>query len=573
MGIYGFFPWFKKNFNENIKNINKNKSVADLNIEIDNFIIDLNGIFHPIAQEVYKYGNSKVGKRLLSLKPNPVKTNKKQEMFQKVCDEIDKLFKIVNPKKRFILCVDGTAPQAKQLQQRKRRFKSSLEDNSKKDFDSNCLTPGTKFMDHMTKYIDWYIKKQMNQDSNWGKVEIIFSNEKVPGEGEQKGINFIRYLDKPLESYCIHGLDADLIMLSIATKLDNIFILREDQYNPNNEYFFLDIGKSKNDLIEKIYCCKENDVYNYDNLINDFILICFLIGNDFLPQIPCLEVWNNGIDTIIELYKNVCSKYGYLSNVNETGDVVIVKDSLRHFFGELSKLEKELLEDKINSKTPYFPDSLVEIASYIDKSRYVVDIDLYNNLYYVNKFDEDIKIKDVCDSYIEGIQWVISYYTKGVPNWKWYYPYHYAPFASNIYEHIENYVQPDHVITEPNTPYNQLMCVLPSKSADLIPEPLASLLRNETSPIKHYYPEEFKIDISGKRKEYEGIAILPFIDTEFMKKVYDENVIKVSDSEISRNIIGRSFSYTFSTKNRERDIDSYYGKLLKSKVNVNIIDF
>ena len=417
----------------------------------------------------------------------------------------------------------------------------------------------------------------MNEDSNWKKVEVVFSNEKVPGEGEQKGINYIRSLNKKDESYCIHGLDADLIMLSFATKLENMFILRNDQYNRNNDFFLLDIGKSKNELVEKIYFNKpstEREDKFEETLINDFILICFLIGNDFLPNIPCLDVWNNGIDIIIQIYKNVCSDNGNLTFIDDNGNVIINKNSMKAFFKELANLEQEILQDKLNSGIPYFKDELIEQSSTRDEKGVIsIDFQLYKSMYYNYKFDKGTRIKDVAHSYIEGIQWVISYYTKGVPNWKWYYPYHYAPFSSSIYEHIDTYEQPNYEKTEPNSPYIQLLCVLPSKSAELIPFPLCELLTNEDSVLKHYYPREFKIDISGKRREYEGVAILPFIDTDFMNLVYNEHINKINDNEKSRNTIGRSFSYTYSSKNNEIDIDSFYGKISNSKVRHRFIDF
>ena len=36
-----------------------------------------------------------------------------------------------------------------------------------------------------------------------------------------------------------------------------------------------------------------------NNIINDFIFICYLMGNDFLPHLPSLDIYENAIDTLI----------------------------------------------------------------------------------------------------------------------------------------------------------------------------------------------------------------------------------------------------------------------------------
>ena len=38
----------------------------------------------------------------------------------------------------------------------------------------------------LSKYIDWYIRKRISEDQYWQSIEVVFSNEKSPGEGEHK---------------------------------------------------------------------------------------------------------------------------------------------------------------------------------------------------------------------------------------------------------------------------------------------------------------------------------------------------------------------------------------------------
>ena len=53
---------------------------------------------------------------------------------------------------------------------------------------------------------------------------------------------------------------------------------------------------------------------------------------------------------------------------------------------------------------------------------YNIDIDKYRELYQLKHFEGE-DIKKICHSYLGGLQWILSYYTKEVPSWKWYFPY------------------------------------------------------------------------------------------------------------------------------------------------------
>jgi len=574
MGIKHFFGWFKKNFGKNMKKLKHGQNFKTINVSVDNLMIDLNGLFHSSTQKIYQYGAHKPLSRLLNKTISNTGGLKEQiKVFEDICKNIENILTIVSPYKRLILCVDGPAPLSKQNQQRQRRFRavSEKDDEEFTKFDSNCITPGTKFMDSLTKYIDWYVKKNISENPKWSHLEVIFSNEKSPGEGEHKIINYIRFYGNPLDTYCIHGMDADLIMLALGTHLQNFWIMREDTYN-QNEFFVINIGTTRTDLAFLMNWKNEENtqIFNSESAINDFIFICFMVGNDFLPHIPSLEIIEGGIDQMLNVYRNVGKKYGHLTHtVNDC--VIFKKLSLEVFLGTIAKYDKGILEDKLLHKDQFFPDIILEKNAKLDKGKYNVDIISYRNDYYTHCFSKDVKIKDLCHEYFIGLQWVLSYYTRGVPDWKWCFNHHYAPFASELADHIIDFVFPQKIKTDPTTPFQQLLAVLPPKSAGLIPTPLSQLLTDSKFNLKKFCPTKFEIDLSGKRKEWEGIVLLPMVDFSVIKDEYLNHIDKVSRDDLNRNILGNSYIYTRYIDKPEI-FKSFYGDIPNCLVKSDIIN-
>ena len=202
---------------------------------------------------------------------------------------MQKIIEKTNPSFIYI-AIDGVAPFAKMTQQRQRRFKSVLEKkeiNIIKEktglppsnyWDTNAISPGTEFMDKLSKKINNFII----EDKLFNSKTVIFSDSSSHGEGEHKIINYIKN-NEITGNIIIYGLDADLIMLSLSCKLKNIYLLREHVVNGKvveNEYRYLNIDILRRNLIED-YNSRFNKDHNNSsftanfNIIQDYIFICF----------------------------------------------------------------------------------------------------------------------------------------------------------------------------------------------------------------------------------------------------------------------------------------------------------
>jgi len=571
MGIFQFYSWFRKTFPEDIYKVDKYIH-TELSLEIDNLLIDMNGLFHTSAQKVFKYGSFKPHYDVI------IKENNKthQLVFKDICETLENILMTVNPRRKIILCVDGPAPMAKQCQQRKRRYKSSLErGDDDKSFDSNQITPGTKFMDHLSKYIDWFIRKRISENPLWQNIEVIYSPSSVPSEGEQKLLSYIRKFGDKNESFVIHGLDADLIMLSLLTHYSKFYVLRDDTFDHKNNFLLVDIGSVREKLVNLMKWEKSEDSlfdfkFNKEWVINDFVFLCFIAGNDFLPHIPSIEIIEGGVEVIIEISKNVGRTHGHITR-NKTGNIFFCKSSLKKFLEIVADSEKELLEQKFKNRSRYFEDKILEKSATYNASenKYEINIDKFRSCYNEEIFQNEEYLEKASYDYLGGLQWILKYYTKEVPSWRWYFPYHYAPTASTLVKYIDSFEFPRCFKGSPLTPLQQLLCVLPPKSSKLLPYPLDSLL---STKLKRFNPDDVEIDVSGKKHEYMGIVKLPFIDFGVVKKVYDENISKVDERELRRNNLGKSLHYIYDFDN-ERIFKSYYGDIEKCMVTVKVIEF
>ena len=169
--------------------------------------------------------------------------------------------------------------------------------------------------------------------------------------------------------------------------------------------------------------------------------------------------------------------------------------------------------------------------------------------------------------YLQGLQWVLRYYYNGVPSWSWFFPFHYAPTATDLGRTLRSrpgqptgsYTPAALPMSTPLDPLSQLMGVLPAASATSLPAVCQELMSADSSPLIDFYPVEFALDPNGARMRWQWIALLPFIEEERLRRVVRERVLpKLSKEEQARNSKGVALLFAHR--------ESALGKVLVSKL-------
>ncbi|XP_002741181.1 5'-3' exoribonuclease 2 [Saccoglossus kowalevskii] len=690
MGVPAFFRWLSKKYPSIVVHCVEEKpkevhgiqvpvNITEPNpneIEFDNLYLDMNGIIHPCCHPENK--------------PAP---KNEDEMMLAIFECIDRLMRIVRPRRLLYMAIDGVAPRAKMNQQRSRRFRGPKEVREKQveidkvkeeilsrggtlpppkpvseKFDSNCITPGTEFMFRLADCLRYYVTERIMTDPGWSKVKVILSDANVPGEGEHKIMDYIRKQrgspdHDPNTHHCLCGADADLIMLGLATHEPYFTIIREE-FKPNapracelcgqyghemkectgaakekegefdeltkpfvqeQEFIFLRLNILREYLEKELFMTGLPFTFDFERAIDDWVFMCFFVGNDFLPHLPSLQIREGAIDRLIRIYKTAVFKTGgYL-----TKDGVVNLERVQMMMTDLGEMEDGIFKkrrsddvrfrniqkerkkrNKRNSAPSfvpagqYAPQPVSSSPSAISNPRQeayqmrmgtgpksstgssAVGQDLANldaakalktmlgsdsqpgskrkredeeeeddepkddirlwedgwkDRYYKLKFDvsenDEQFVQSVVSSYVEGLCWVLRYYYQGCPSWKWYFPFHYAPFAANFID-IGKLPNDFEKGTKPFKPLEQLMGVFPSASGQFLPETWRKLMSDPDSPIIDFYPDDFAIDLNGKRYAWQGVALLPFVDEKRLKEALVGVYSDLTPEEIHRNGLG-----------------------------------
>lgn len=597
MGVPLFFRLLDKKYK--IVRSNPDKSIRAL-------YIDTNCLLHPQCFTVLDMNRSLTNQKELFKK-----------MAKRVVDYIDYIIRLTNPTDLVYIAIDGVAPLAKINQQRMRRFgyADNYRNNVYKKYGHSIneswsnivITPGTQFMHDLHIMLSTYYKHHIktNNDKKC-TYTIIYDSYLTPGEGEHKILQHLKSTTSVDEEKAtiIYGLDADLIFLSMASQIPNIYLLRESsQFNrddddiDNNaieqELCYADIDYAKksinnefNEYYTKFITNKHGphnsdmfgsedsieevnhlEKFNKFNFVNDYIFICYFLGNDFLPHLPSIDISMEGMDILFNAYMEVFQILGRnlisLNSLNNESN----NESNNKSNNESNKKIKMNIDNEfltsfvrlVASKEEDFfrrilPENLkrYRLRRCFETEQHKKDVWRIENLknvriedkirlgsgrendwkfrYYSHYFKTSehmsVMIDRMCQNYIEGLMWVARYYFESCSTWRWQYKFTHAPFLSDLIVYMKNRdIMKDYNVPyqEPVNMYTQLVSVVPAVYSDILPQGLRYLSSSVESPIIDMFPIKYEIDMINKTQLYKCVPMIPYLDVmrvdECIKKI------------------------------------------------------
>ena len=538
MGIPSYFSYIIKNHANIIRNRRHLKN------KFSSLYMDCNSIIYDCVRKVESECNSSFKDDLI---------------IDMVIAKIEKYVEIIQPHNVIYIAFDGVAPFAKMEQQRIRRYKTGVLkeiscaglkiDNVNPSFDTSAITPGTQFMNMLSLRVRHAFT---NPGKYFGAKTVIVSGSDEPGEGEHKMFQYMREHMNQSETIAVYGLDADLIMLSVfhCFSCDNIFIFRE---SPEFGKTLLEESFDRDELLYLDNRALSSAILNEMGItvgtkesigrIYDYIFACFLLGNDFLPHFPALNIRTHGNYTILETYRNLFASNPDRRFISlETGN--IQWKWVKLFLQELAKNEHSTIlnEYKMRSKMEkrFYPTTTKEERDiafdniptiYRAEEHYINPEEHgWQNRYYRVAFHlkpSDVNkpfIDELCNNYLEGLEWTFKYYTEGCPHWRWKYNYHYPPLFSDLVNRLPNFetvfIDEKKGINAPFHPNTQLAYVIPPwNHSHLIPSHIRKYL--DENDYKKYYTDisELKFQWIFCKYFWESHTILPDIPIHKLEKL------------------------------------------------------
>lgn len=579
MGVPGFFSWLLKNKK---KLGAKGLILNELEKQIKWLMLDTNCLLHPcVANILEKYKEG-----MLNIDYNKdLRVQIEAHIWEKIKSCIDDMIDKIKPEYLYV-AIDGVAPMGKILQQRQRRYRFLFDKKIKlntnvssiNDIDecisktillqnginepiipisSIELTPGTDYMERINKCMVKYMKELSERG-----IKYIYSSYHDEGEGEHKILQYIKNNLTPSDSIVIYGLDADLLFLSLGIGWDyNLYVMREKQVFVNKEVDLNEVPDYNYVEIKQLHLL----ISNLDISTEDFIVLCYLIGNDFLPGLLTIDVKKGGLDKIFRAWDNLKIKLGLVTQYDENNNIksqivhwdkscskcTINWEILKGLFGELIWTEKYIWKninrDNIMNQDNLEPDELEKLkfskqnekqelmekfilgetvnTDCLEKIQFNSSIEYYSYYFGITCMDIDKNIiKKLVQDYINCIEWCIGYYLNKCPSWTFGYNFIIAPLIKDIINFF-----PSKCTFEYNSrtlnPVEQLILAIPPQTYKYVIEKNIVDMIKSNKFIGYMIPEEFSIDVNKEHILWKCQVKIPIVEyQQFISEIKKLNI-------------------------------------------------
>lgn len=575
MGVPGFFSWLLKNKR---KLGAKNLLLNNLPYKVGWLMLDTNCLLHPcVANILEKY---KEGQLTIDTNKD-LRSQIEQYIWEKIVQCIDDMITQTEPEYVYI-GIDGVAPMGKILQQRQRRYrflfdkkiklnvvntigeleemiaKTSTKPNGIEEpvipLSSIELTPGTDYMERINNRMIAYVEVLKKRN-----IKCIYSSYHDEGEGEHKILQYIKTNLEPTVPIVIYGLDADLLFLSLGLGWEyDLYVMREKQVFVNKEVDLDEVPEYNYVEVKQLHIL----ISNLEVSTNDFIVLCYLIGNDFLPGLLTTDVKKGGLDKIFRAWDNLKKKLGiqteYNNKPNENNNVNIAKSYLVEFdnktnkyqinlellkgiFSELlwteryvwkninrdkllnqngleleerEKLSKLKEEDKMEQLSEFILGQ-TSSTDFLEKIEFENAIEYYSYYLGISCIDIDkLIIKKMVWDYIGGIEWCIGYYLDKCPSWTWGYNFMITPTIKDIINFFPQSNKQIKIKYSPRTlnPVEQLVLAIPPQTYKYVIESELIKKIKLNKNIGYMLPEAFQIDINKEHIFWKCQVRIPMVE-------------------------------------------------------------
>lgn len=463
MGIPAYFKYLTKTYPQILE-----KNLGSQTLPVENLFMDCNSIVYDAVHNLSKTTTEP----LLS----------DREIIEQTIYRIHEYIEALKPQNTLFIAFDGVAPLAKMDQQKTRRHKNLFFPPfmSKPKWDTTVITPGTPFMQKLSMGIK---KAFFKKESSLKIKKIVISTAEEKGEGEHKLFAWLRQQPEPLSDLYVYGMDADLIMLALlhlpyVQSTGNIRVFREYENRklPDNpvETVFLNSRILANCLVQEMGTTTGAS-------INDYIFLCFFLGNDFMPHFPCMNIRTHGIPKIIEVYNRCRHHLDKTTGYFIDGQKNILWSNVKRFIQECAKNEHEWLLQEYAVREKQAKYLSIRCGTDAEKQEALDNIPLlfraeefficptmpewqdryYNALFHNSNGSKSHShlAKHICQKYLEGLAWTWNYYNGENRDWQWTYPYHYPP----LFQDLQRYFEPPVEFSENAafSPEEQLAYVMP----------------------------------------------------------------------------------------------------------------